>query len=191
MIKYKNIYGSIFKRLEDNLDENLTYHNLEHTHLVLGRAREIAEIEGVSEREFILIEIAAVYHDSGFLVSRQEHEKRGCELARVELIDEDFTQDEIESICGMIMATRIPQTPTNQMERVLVDADLYYLGTEDYDKYSNFLYAELKFFNQALSDEDWKQIQIKFLETHQYTTDFAKDHLEPAKKLHLERIKKS
>ena len=191
MIKYKNIYGSIFKRLEDNLDENLTYHNLEHTHLVLGRAREIAEIEGVSEREFILIEIAAVYHDSGFLVSRQEHEKRGCELARAELIDEDFTQDEIESICRMIMATRIPQTPTNQMERVLVDADLYYLGTEDYDKYSNFLYAELKFFNQALSDEDWKQIQIKFLETHQYTTDFAKDHLEPAKKLHLERIKKS
>ncbi len=191
MIKYKNIYGSIFKRLEDNLDENLKYHNLEHTHLVLGRAREIAEIEGVSEREFILIEIAAVYHDSGFLVSRQEHEKRGCELARVELIDEDFTQDEIESICRMIMATRIPQTPTNQLERVLVDAVLYYLCTEDYDKYSNFLYAELKFFNHALSDEDWKQIQIKFLETHQYTTDFAKDHLEPAKKLHLERIKKS
>ncbi len=133
MIKYNNIYVSIFKRLEDNLDENLTYHNLEHTHLVLSRAREIAEIEGVGEREFILIEIAAVYHDSGFLVSRQEHEKRGCELARAELIDEDFTQDEIESICGMIMATTLPQIPTNQMERVLVASDWYYLVTKDYD----------------------------------------------------------
>ncbi|MCZ4410118.1 HD domain-containing protein [Cryomorphaceae bacterium 1068] len=191
MTKYNHIYDRIFKKLEENLDPNLTYHNLEHTNLVLNWAREIAKTEGVNKRELALIEIAALYHDCGFLVSREEHEKRGCELARADLADEDFSHEEIESVCGMIMATKIPQNPTNQLERVLVDADLYYLGTDDYDKYSSFLYQELKYFNPSLTDEEWKQIQIKFLETHQYTTDFAKNNLEPAKKVHLERIKKS
>jgi len=190
MTKYNHIYRNIFKRLEDNLDQKFPYHNSEHTNLVLKRAREIAEAEGINGRDSTLIEIAALFHDSGFLISREEHEERGCELAEKELADEDFSEEDIKSICGMIRATKIPQSPKNQLESVLADADLYYLGTDEYDKYASLLYRELKDFNPGLSDEEWVKIQIKFLESHRYTTDFAKINLEPTKKVHLERIKR-
>jgi len=191
MEKYKHIFDRIFTRLKENLHPELTYHNVEHTLMVMEWAKELSRKEGVGEREFILIQIAALFHDSGFLVSREEHEKRGCEIARKELADEDFSHEEIEAICGMIMATRVPQKPTNQLERILVDADLYYLGTEKYSKYATQLRDELRSFNPELSAEDWKNIQIKFLQHHRYNTDFAKTYLEPAKLKQLEVIKQS
>jgi len=191
MTKYKHIYDRIIKKLDENLDENLAYHTLEHTLLVIDKAQELAKRENVTDREYTLIQLAALFHDTGFLISREEHEMRGCEIARSELVNEDLTDAELDLVCGMIMATKIPQSPKNHLDRILVDADLYYLGTDEYDKYSNFLFEELKHFNPSFSQEDWKQIQIKFLESHQYTTKFAKLQLEPAKQVHLERIKNS
>jgi uncharacterized protein len=191
MEKYKHIFDRIFGRLQENLHPDLTYHNAEHTLMVMEWAKELAQKEGVSDREYILIQIAALFHDTGFLVSREEHERRSCEIARHELSQEDFSDEEIEAICGMIMATKIPQTPTNQLERILVDADLYYLGTDKYSKFANQLRDELKSFNPDMSSEDWKSIQIKFLENHRYKTAFAKTHLEPAKMRQLDVIRRS
>ncbi|HKK38947.1 MAG TPA: HD domain-containing protein [Cryomorphaceae bacterium] len=191
MENYKHIFDRIFERLEKSLNPDLTYHNVEHTLMVMEWAEELARREGVTDREFVLIQVAALFHDTGFLVSREEHEKRSCEIARKELADEDFTAEEIDLICGMIMATKIPQTPTNHLDRILVDADLYYLGTNNYNKYATQLHDELKSFNSELSNEEWKNIQIKFLENHHYTTDFAKSNLEPRKLEQLKIIKRS
>jgi len=191
MKKYKHIYDRIVDKLEKHLNPKLVYHTLDHTVLVMGWAQELAERENVTDREFTLVQLAALFHDTGFLISREEHEMRSCEIARAELANEDLTHTELDTICGMIMATKIPQSPKNHLDRILVDSDLYYLGTDDYDKYSNLLFEEIKHFNPSFTQEKWKQVQIEFLETHQYSTDFAKNNLEPAKQEHLKRIKLS
>lgn len=54
------------------------------------------------------------------------HEFEGCLIARTALPGFGYTGEDI-MICGMIMATKIPQSPTNILEEIICDADLDYL----------------------------------------------------------------
>ena len=70
----------------------------------------------------------------------------------------------------MILATKIPQTPKNILEQIICDADLDYLGRDDYEKNSNFLLQELKLKNDV-TELEWLKIQVNFLEKHTYFTN--------------------
>lgn len=182
------------KRVMDrlkNLKPCYTYHSLEHTQLVLRSVEVLAKEEGVTLREMELLKLAALFHDCGFLNSPENHEERGCDMVRSELKESDFSSDEIDQICGMIMATKIPQSPNTRLEKILADADLFYLGTENYDKYSSHLFDELKHFNPKITEGDWINIQINFLESHHFHTAFCRENLEPKKRQHLEKIRAS
>ena len=87
------------------------------------------------------------------------------------------------------MATKIPQTPTNQLERIIADADLEYLGTDDFVRQGNALYEELLHFNPSLSEQAWNELQLTFLEKHDYHTDYCKKYREPKKKENIESVK--
>ena len=65
-------------------------------------------------------------------------------MAREILPAYGLTRDQIDTICGMIMATRIPQSPSNQLERILCDADLDYLGRDDFYEIGGRLFEELR-----------------------------------------------
>ncbi|NNK11647.1 MAG: hydrolase, partial [Flavobacteriaceae bacterium] len=75
------------------------------------------------------------------------------------------------------------------LERILCDADLDYLGRDDYGKISNLLLMELKRFGVALTKEGWRQKQISFLQKHNYHTPYAQKYREPVKQDHLKTIK--
>lgn len=176
-------------RLEKSLPSWLYYHSPGHTRYVLEKAIFLAEREEISQHDLLLLKIAAVYHDAGFLISAKDHERIGCRLAAKELQAYDLSKQDIEKICGMIMATRIPQKPTNNLEMILADADLEYLGTEKFEEYGNDLYKERQHFDSNLSLEDWNKIQVKFLDQHQYHTDFCKRYREPVKQENLRSLK--
>ena len=53
------------------------------------------------------------------------------------------TEDEIERICDMIMVTKYPHQPKNITEQIICDADLDYLGRDDFFKIANSLFKEL------------------------------------------------
>lgn len=191
MEKNIHLFEQMFQRLEDNLPTFLAYHNLEHTKYVLDKATFLGKIEGRSEGELNLISVAALYHDAGFLIGMDNHEEKGCRLVEAELPEYGFSPVEIEQICGMIMATKTPQNPGNILERILADADLFYLGTDHYFKMSGLLKKELLHLNPSLDDETWKQIQLNFLKIHHFHTDFGKNILDPIKQKNVELVKAS
>ncbi len=82
----------------------------------------------------------------------------------------------------MIAATKIPQRPKNILEKIVADADLFYLGTPDYKQYSEKLYKELKHFDPSINDEKWLKIQVNFLSSHSYHTKYGKEVLAPVKR---------
>lgn len=43
-----------------------------------------------------------------------------------------YTGDEIEQVCDIIMATQMPQNPHNHLGQIICDADLDYLGRNDF-----------------------------------------------------------
>ena len=106
------------------------------------------------------------------------------------LADGVLTDNERNAIAGMIMATKIPQSPANLAQQVLCDADLDYLGRNDFQMISDRLKQELKSFDIIGSDEEWDQLQVKFFEQHKYFTNTSSNTRHPLKMTHLENLKR-
>lgn len=176
-------------KLEKELKPTLQYHSINHVLSVIERVEFIGSYEGLDIEKIALVKIAALFHDSGFLVSPKNHEETSCSIVRSTLPAYGLSEQEIDHICDMIMATKIPQSPKDLFGEVLCDADLDYLGTEDYEGPANKLRDELNAMNMQLEHEKWLDLQIGFLETHRFFTTYAQQHREPQKKLHLRRLK--
>ncbi|TRO65531.1 HD domain-containing protein [Christiangramia sabulilitoris] len=182
------IFDNLHTRLENDLPYYLYYHCPAHTKSVIDRCEFLAQLEKISEQETYLVKIAGLYHDAGFLIGRKDHETKSCELATAELPEYGFTKAEIKLICGMISATRIPQKTHNIYEKIVADADLFYLGTDEYNFYSNQLYRELKYFNPELNENEWFEIQLNFLNAHRFHTEYGKETLEPIKQINKQKL---
>jgi uncharacterized protein len=188
--EFQAIKDVIVHRLSTGLDQRLTYHNLAHTIDVLEQSTAICREEIlVDPRQLLLVRIAALYHDTGFLYTYEDHEEKSCEIAMEDLMDTDLTKEEKEKIRGMIMATKIPQSPTNLMEEIICDADLDYLGRDNFQPISNHLKIEFLEYGIIKNECDWDPLQIAFFEKHHYFTERSKKLRHPIKMEHLAILK--
>jgi predicted metal-dependent HD superfamily phosphohydrolase len=186
---FTSIKQPILTRLENELDSRFGYHNITHTLDVLEQAEVLAEQEKVTDKhDLLLLKIAAVFHDSGFLFVYKNHEEKGCEIAS-ESLRNVFSEEDIKMVCGMIMATKIPQTPNTLLEQIICDADLDYLGRNDFEPISRNLYKEFLTFKIIPEDIIWDHIQIKFFESHHYFTGTSISKRNGKKLKHLNILK--
>ena len=118
------------------------------------------------------------------------HENHGCVMAREFLPKYGYTEEQIEKICKIIMATQMPPKPENLLENIICDADLDYLGRSDMIPVSNTLYKELKEQDKIGTFNDWNKLQVKFISIHQYFTQTARSLREVNKQKQIERIQK-
>ena len=180
---------TVVSHLEKNLPVDLFYHGIHHTLDVFDAALVIAENEKIdSADDLTLLKTAALLHDSGFTIDASKHEECGCDLARDILPACDYTDSQIDQICGMIMATKIPQQPLNLLECIICDADLDYLGRDDFFKIGDTLYQELKAYNKIQDVLQWNQLQISFLSNHRYHTLFSQGNREIKKQENLKVV---
>ncbi len=178
-------------RLETELAPYLFYHNFAHTYeQVLPAAIKLGKLCGISLEEQKLLEVAASYHDIGFVQQTEDHEVVGAKITAQTLPNFGFNPAQIEAIVGMIMATRLPQSPKNILEQILADADLYLLGSDNFFVTSNNLRLELEAAGNMSTDEEWYQGQIDFLQGHTYFTNPAKLLRDPGKQRNVDEIKR-
>ena len=178
---YEKLYLFVISKLEVEIDQNISYHNVHHTQKVIENASHIAHTENISDDEVILLKTAALLHDVGFLESHLNHEELGCAFAKKNLVNFNYSNQEINQICEMIMATKIPQTPKNNLSEILCDADLFYVGEEQYEFYADKLFLEFQKNRILSTKKDWNKRQIEFLNTHTFFTNTAKENLEAKK----------
>jgi uncharacterized protein len=179
----------ILAKLRYELPAGRTYHSLEHTLDVYASAIGIAEREGVNGEGLTLLKIAALYHDSGFTVQDQEHEAAGCGIVREKLPGFGFTEKQVQWVCDMIMSTSIPQKPKDELGRILCDADLDYLGRNDFERIGSTLFQEMRTYGVLSSEREWNELQVRFLEGHRYFTETNKRLREPVKQRHLDELR--
>jgi predicted metal-dependent HD superfamily phosphohydrolase len=180
----------ILDRIEKELPSFLYYHSYTHVLDVYDSVQTLAALEGFTGEDLTLLKTAALFHDAGFIIRLFDHEIVGCGIVRDTLPEFGYNQSQIDKICGMIMATKIPQTPYNKLEEIICDADLDYLGRDDFNKIGNSLFRELKHQSLINNEEDWNNLQLKFLSKHQYFTKSAKTLRQATKEAHLIEIKK-
>lgn len=183
-----NMKDFVISLLKDNLPKSYSYHNHEHTLYVMEKAAEIGRHENCTETELELLNLAALWHDTGYIHTYANHEEVSCELARQYLPEYGYAIDAVDKVCGMIMATKIPQTPKNKLEEIIADADLEYMGTSSFEQKAESLFRELQSVNSSLTDEKWNQTQISFLQNHHYFTSFYQQNRESIKLKHLTEL---
>ncbi|GAB1449177.1 MAG: phosphohydrolase [Bacteroidia bacterium] len=179
----------ILEKLKRELSPKLYYHSVEHVLDVHEQAMAMAQKEKLSSYEKNLLSTAVYYHDSGFLFQTNGHEERSCEIAGGILPQFGFTETDILQIQDLIRATRIPQTPKNLLEEIICDADLDYLGRDDFFDIGQLLFRELCDLGVLKTEEQWNKLQVQFLENHHYFTHYAKTFREKKKESHLNTIK--
>ncbi len=185
----KSLLPFLENEVFDSLPHALTYHNLAHTKQVIDFAMTLAGNASLSEKDTRLIYASAALHDSGYGKKYYANEGVAALLAARVLPTYNFTTKEIEQIQNMILATNLAIVPTNKLEMLLVDADLAYLGTDDFFDWSNKLYVE--WGNMGIYDEPkekWLASQIVFLEKHFYYTKEAQILFEESKQLNLQKL---
>jgi len=181
-MQFKQVSEFIINKLNKELPGHLTYHSIDHTLDVYNAAKNIGEKENITADELIMLLTAALFHDSGFLLTTKGHEEVSCQIAKKTLPDYGYNTYEIEQICGLIMATRLPQTPKSHLEKILADADLDYLGRDDFFDIGNTLYNELSLAGLIDDKFTWNQSQFDFMKNHNYFTNTA---------LNLRQVKKA
>ena len=177
-MQFERAYSFLMARLEKELPPFLHYHNAQHTKDVLSGAEMLANSENISGDDLIILKTAALFHDSGFLETYSDHEEISCKMSRAWLPQFDYSKDEIEKICELILVTKMPQNPQNKLEKIICDADLFYLGTDRFFITADKLYKELHEAGMVKSREEWSKEEIKFVAAHHYFTPTAKKNLD-------------
>ncbi|MEO5649320.1 MAG: YitT family protein [Ginsengibacter sp.] len=178
-MEFDKAYSFLIEKLEKGLPPYLTYHNTGHTLDVLKAAEKLALSENVSEYDLSILKTAALFHDAGFLETYSDHEEISCNMARKWLPQFGYTKEDIEKICGLILITKMPQAPGSLLERIICDADLFYLGTDSYTVKADNLYKELHAAGFVRDKEQWEEKEKKFLGSQKYFTKTAQIQLQP------------
>lgn len=190
LMQFTDLQEYMLNKLEKELPKYLYYHNVKHTIDVVTQAELIGIGEGVGDEELLLLKTAALFHDTGHVLSHDEHEHHSTIIARDILPNYYYTEKQIEKICELIMATKLPPRPKNALERIICDSDLDYLGRSDMIPVSNSLYRELKEMDKIGSLREWNELQMKFISNHHYFTKTAQSLREVNKQKQIERISK-
>lgn len=185
----KVLCDALLEDLEKSLPRYLHYHNLSHTKDVIGSCKDYSTRYELNPEEHDLLMIAAAGHDYGFLVSTEDHEAISARIVARKMAAFGYDPSDIEQVKNMIASTKIPQSPKTKLDRIIADADLDYLGRDDYDKISERLYQELSELNKLKDRKSWLNLQISFLEMHSYHTEWAQANRAPIKAKVLERLK--
>lgn len=177
------------ERLTNDVPTTHCYHNVEHTRDgVVPVALEIGRKLNLSPHDLALLETAAWFHDIGLIHTNAEHERMGCAIAASVLTQFEYTQGEIERIETMIMATKVPQAPTDLLAAILCDADLDVLGREDFRPKNERLRQEMANLGQSFSDARWYSSQWRFIIEHHYHTPPARQRRTQQKMLNAQYL---
>jgi len=189
LTQFTDLQEIILDKLEKELPRNLYYHNVKHTVDVVTQAELIGLGEGVTDEELLMLKTAALFHDTGHMASYDNHEYFSTLVAREILSEYTYTQSQIDTICSLILCTKLPPKPKSRLEAIMCDADLDYLGRSDMIPVSNSLYLELKERSMIRSLNEWNNLQMRFISGHQYFTDTARKLREVNKQSQISRIR--
>ena len=188
ILKAEEFINALFR---DKLSPKLVYHNFAHTANTAGYARKIAKKSGLSDDELEIVTLASWFHDAGYIEAYKGHEDRSIAIAETFLNENNYPEEKIRNVVNCILATRMPQSPKNEMEQALCDADLIHLGLEDFFDYSDLLKTEWE--NNGIikvDDAGWHKISVELLSSHKYFTEYARRKFEQQKTLNLIKAQK-
>ncbi|MCA5004943.1 Pycsar system effector family protein [Sphingobacterium bovistauri] len=191
------IYTEILDKVKTHIQsfyskdsECYCYHGIEHTSQVVNAVQEMSLHYELSEEDNFIVTTAAYFHDLGYINGGSlGHEKRSVTLAENFLEQENVPKPEILKIANCILSTQMPQSPSNLLESILCDADLFHLGADNFREKSKLIHQEIETTHQKkIGKGIWRRMTILLLQEHTFHTDYAKNKLEERKNENLQAL---
>ena len=184
-----HINRKLKEKINDNfhklLDSKYLYHNLHHTERVIRSAIKIGSNYDLKDSEWKVLLTACLLHDYGFIKSHVDHEEIGAELSESILKDYGYSNEEISSVQSLILITKAIAIPNNDLEAIIRDSDLEYLGSNDFEFISEKLKEEWLLCGVVSSESEFYQLQLDFLINHQFHTEFMRKNGKKLKEKNL------
>ncbi|ARV07558.1 phosphohydrolase [Polaribacter sp. SA4-10] len=183
----------VFSLLNTNLDRNFVYHNLVHTQRVVKSTKELIENLKIDKVAAENLEIAAWFHDTGFIKGAENHEEESVRIASEFLKENKVTDKRIEAISDLILATKMGYQPKNDFEKIIIDADCAHLASKSFFDYTFLLRKEWELTGvKKVSDTEWIAGNIEFFtQQHHFNTDYALKNWTKKKQKNLSKLIKN
>lgn len=175
--------------MAEHLSARFTYHNIHHTTYVVHQTAVLCEALDIGDRKEKLVIIAAWFHDLGYTVQMNEHEKFGADLAQEFLMKHEIDEEDIALVKRAILSTKFPQDPHSKIEKILCDADMLHLKEKDFFNRSSLLRDEwAKTKDRTYTDPEWYRLNYDFLAAHSYQTRYCRKKFDKPKRKNLQAL---
>ena len=177
--------------LRDRKPRWVKFHTFGHAKAVAERCKEIGAASTRSAEDLEVVTLAAWFHDVGYVEGIEGHEERSVAVATTFLHENGYPEEKIAQVAGCIKATKMPQNPKNLLEQILCDADLAHLASKDLPELSERVRLEIEHKKgRKLTDTEWLTMNIDFVASHRYFTDYARIRYESQRSSNLAALRK-
>lgn len=164
----------VLKQMELHPQPALVFHTVQHTRDVAATVYRLGKLEKLEPQDLLCVQLAAWFHDLGYLSTYIGHEESSQALASEFLTSIEFPEDRIPLILDLISATKFNHQPENPLERILIDADRSNMGSREFLQKGELLRHEWKqYLNKSYDDIAWLEHQLNYIQTTHFHTASA------------------
>lgn len=175
-----------------HMPPRMRFHDLEHTLSVARSAVDIGRASGLGAGQLAQVELAALFHDTGYAQAVEGHEAASARLCGEWLAGQGVGAGTIKAITTLIMATRLGHVPRGLAQRVLRDADSAKAGQADFNEKSQRLKEEREaIYGKRIKSTDWARENLAYLGKHRFHTAYARKRYEKQKAINEASLRTS
>ena len=179
----------VTKLLNENLPSEFTYHNHIHAREVFEAVTELGKNSSLPNEELEIIQVAAWFHDTGFIRSYLDHEYKSIEIVKEYLENIHYPEEKIDKITDIIIMTEMGNIPVSLSEKIMRDADILHIGKEEFYSKSLTLKSEWESIDRKKFTElEWLQSSLDFINSTLFYTDYAKSKYERGRQKNISRL---
>lgn len=169
----KSAQEFVFNLLREKLKPEFVYHNYKHTLQTAKVCKELAGAYNLTSRDFEILQLAAIFHDTGYIETYQGHEEVSARIMK-DFLKNDYPQEDINKIEELILSTKAGTKPSGTLQEILHDADYVNIGKKRFAERAELLRIEWeRLLNKNVSDLEWAEEQLDFLISKSFVTEEA------------------
>ncbi len=170
LLRLSDLEDLVFESILNNLPEYIHYHTLKIAQKVYDQAFLLCRAEEVDQDDRLLIRTAALFLNTGLTQAYNNFENRSAVICREILPDYQYSEKQIDQICNLILATKLPFDPQNRLEKILIDAKMDFIGRPSYSTKIKLLHQELNEAGIKINGQQFKNKQLELLFEFEFYT---------------------
>lgn len=168
-----------------------SFHSVDHTRSVVEKAIEWAKACKLESADSEALQLAAMFHDLGYLSRYDDHESQGVKMFLDFAREHDVSENQQKAVKRLIESTRKTHSDfTDPLCAIMHDIDRAGMGMPDFIEQGLKLREEWGHFKDLeTNDAEWFAFQIEYLSKTKFKTDHGILNYSDQKQKNLESLK--